>query len=104
MSGKPAPTGDTPRERPCHPPKNDVEPNWITLCRPYGAWCSTRTGSHRFRGRLRCFVPDGTALSRPELFPDNGERRAHFMKTVKRAAPTRNTPPERPCFPPTVAL
>jgi len=33
---------------------------WFALCRPFGAWPSALTPTHRSRSGLRSFVPDGT--------------------------------------------
>ena len=32
---------------------------WVALCRPFGAWPSASTHTHRSRGGLRSFAPDG---------------------------------------------
>src|SRR6266851_8649882 len=44
------------------------------MCRPSGAWCSARMRSHRSRGGLRSFVPDGTGQRVPQLGKARGKR------------------------------
>src|SRR5712691_6383706 len=47
--------------------------SWLAMCRPSGAWCSARMRSHRSRGGLRSFVPDGTGQIMPQLGKARGE-------------------------------
>ena len=86
----------------------DVVPNWGTPVSPLRGFVLQANRVPPLplhivqgkRGGLRCFVPDGTALSRSELFPDNG-RKTRTLYENRKGCGTHQKHCARKAVPPT---